>query len=152
MRPVCAAKAERASVGAVLVRGKVGQTPGSAVLVISDSAVCAAGGNGGRANSLMSNRLGRCLGAAALRAALVLDDEAVVTHCMGMGKIEIALVLRETGTRASAMGHRRIVPVQQADRGRSRQNEHAELEEAFFPANAIVETLAQPRPLSRASG
>jgi hypothetical protein len=69
----------------------------------------------------MDNRLRGCLAAAACRAALILNDETVVTHCMGMRKIEIALVLRETGTRALAVGHRSIVPVQQADRGDTEQ-------------------------------
>ena len=80
----------------------------------------------------MGNRLGRRAAAAALRAALILSDEAIVTDFMGMGKIEIALVLCETGGQTLARSHRRIVPVQQADCGNRRQNEHTELEEAFL--------------------
>ena len=66
----------------------------------------------------MDNRLRRCLTAAALRVALVLDDETVATHFVGMGKIEVALVLCETGVQALA---RRMLPVQQADRSDTEQ-------------------------------
>jgi hypothetical protein len=66
----------------------------------------------------MDDRLRRCLAPGALRVALVLDDEAVTAQFVGMGKIEIALVLCETVARALA---RRMPSVQQAGRGDTEQ-------------------------------